>query len=515
MPTVAHPPRYRWLRRITLIAVVVLLGVLGLRMWTGWRSQQRLDAAVAAIRGRGEPMLIDDLRVPPLPPGENRAVYLKRALANWPRVAGTTQTIVETPWKRQEETRSRLSPAPPLPDPIPDNAAYLASLEAEGGVLAEMRGADAVGGTDWGVPLTQPLFNMLLPQLGDSRKLARLMMDAAERAAAEGDAALALELIRLTFRIADAQYEVRPRTLIGGLVAMSIQSLPLGELMETLPVLSLDTPEARAEAERLLTVLRDDEAFERSQRDVWIDERAVLHDTVMFIIDPPPSMPNTAMALGSHPVYDLAFSPPGRWLLRPVHLDAARRSLAMMTRKIEVQQQAQGTAGHYHWTMQDDERIYRQRAMPLSMLRDAFTLTLMPAYAAATRSEMRLSIVRRCAAVALAVKLYEADHGHRPATLAELVPAYLDAVPVDPMRADGGPVGYRAGASDAGPAVVYSVGMDGEDDGGRVVVQSDGTYDQVTRFDDQNDHWFLLDPEPKPTVPSAPDAPDAIQPFDF
>ncbi len=61
--------------------------------------------------------------------------------------------------------------------------------------------------------------------------------------------------------------------------------------------------------------------------------------------------------------------------------------------------------------------------------------------------------------VFVAMKRYRLDHGERPATLDLLVPAYLEAVPTDPM--DGMPLRYNAKYR-----IVYSVGEDFTDDGG-------------------------------------------------
>ena len=47
------------------------------------------------------------------------------------------------------------------------------------------------------------------------------------------------------------------------------------------------------------------------------------------------------------------------------------------------------------------------------------------------------------AAVALAIRLYRADHGGAwPASLGELVPAYLPAIPIDPLASNGSPLHY-------------------------------------------------------------------------
>ena len=64
--------------------------------------------------------------------------------------------------------------------------------------------------------------------------------------------------------------------------------------------------------------------------------------------------------------------------------------------------------------------------------------------------------------VGLALEFYRRHHGAYPTTLDALVPDLLPRVPTD--RIGGGPVKYRR--IDGRP-VVYSVGVDGDDDGGR------------------------------------------------
>jgi hypothetical protein len=82
----------------------------------------------------------------------------------------------------------------------------------------------------------------------------------------------------------------------------------------------------------------------------------------------------------------------------------------------------------------------------------------------AVEHRYRVLTERRLAATVLAIRLYEIDKGRRPETLDQLVPDYLPAVPLDPMVAGGQPLRYRA---DATRPVVYSVGKNGVDDGGK------------------------------------------------
>jgi hypothetical protein len=69
---------------------------------------------------------------------------------------------------------------------------------------------------------------------------------------------------------------------------------------------------------------------------------------------------------------------------------------------------------------------------------------------------------RRLTVTAIALKRYHLQHGAYPATLNELVPAFLPAVPGDFM--DGKPLRYRLRPD--GDFLLYSVGEDGIDDGG-------------------------------------------------
>lgn len=86
---------------------------------------------------------------------------------------------------------------------------------------------------------------------------------------------------------------------------------------------------------------------------------------------------------------------------------------------------------------------------------------LVPALSMVHRVEVRTIANDRNTLAAMAVERYRLKHDRLPNTLAELVPTYLDAVPIDPF--DGQPVRYRQ--TDNG-FVVYSIGSNLKDDGG-------------------------------------------------
>ncbi|TMQ31103.1 MAG: hypothetical protein E6K70_23205 [Planctomycetota bacterium] len=69
----------------------------------------------------------------------------------------------------------------------------------------------------------------------------------------------------------------------------------------------------------------------------------------------------------------------------------------------------------------------------------------------------------RCALVMVAAERYRKARGRWPETLADLVPAYLDAAPTDPY--DGKALRLRRTREGV---VIYSVSVDGQDDGGNL-----------------------------------------------
>jgi hypothetical protein len=75
----------------------------------------------------------------------------------------------------------------------------------------------------------------------------------------------------------------------------------------------------------------------------------------------------------------------------------------------------------------------------------------------------------------LALERYRTDHGSYPARLAELVPVFIPELPLDPWS--GAPLRYRltdpATDPQGRPYLLYSIGADGQDNGGTPVPDSD------------------------------------------
>lgn len=87
---------------------------------------------------------------------------------------------------------------------------------------------------------------------------------------------------------------------------------------------------------------------------------------------------------------------------------------------------------------------------------------LLPALEKAIEKDVEGIVNLEVARTALAVQRFRLAQGKLPAVLGDLVPVYLDAVPVDPF--DGQQLRFKPLAAGF---VVYSVGRDGEDNDGR------------------------------------------------
>ena len=109
------------------------------------------------------------------------------------------------------------------------------------------------------------------------------------------------------------------------------------------------------------------------------------------------------------------------------------------------------------------------------------------AYALLTRGDAE----RQATRLNVAVGQYRARYGRYPTVLAELVPDFIGAVPPEPFGAPS--FGYRLEEPDR--YVLWSLGIDGEDDGGEAGLGRSG---QTIAFSDGGDDIYTF-PRGEPT----------------
>jgi len=97
-----------------------------------------------------------------------------------------------------------------------------------------------------------------------------------------------------------------------------------------------------------------------------------------------------------------------------------------------------------------------------------------PAIAASVTKFARIQSQVDLAGVACALERYQLANGNYPASLDALAPQFVDKLPHDLIN--GQPLHYRR--TDDGKFLLYSVGWDETDDGGKVFFTKSGAVDQ-------------------------------------
>jgi hypothetical protein len=105
---------------------------------------------------------------------------------------------------------------------------------------------------------------------------------------------------------------------------------------------------------------------------------------------------------------------------------------------------------------------YQRLSSPLAPFRHLMSQQSASPSPRALEHTLRNETARRLTVTAIALKRHQLRHGRYPETLAGLAPGFLAAVPVDPWS--GRPLCYRL--TPQGGFILYSVGVDGVDDGG-------------------------------------------------
>lgn len=118
----------------------------------------------------------------------------------------------------------------------------------------------------------------------------------------------------------------------------------------------------------------------------------------------------------------------------------------------------------------DDFEWFRAVGLEPVTPRSVMAWMLLPAVNKADAKAARATVVARLAGTACALERHRLRTGAYPAALAELVPALLPEVPRDPM--DGQALRYRR--RDDGHFDLWSVGLNGRDDGGVAPLEGEG-----------------------------------------
>ncbi len=475
--SVPIPRRYWWLKRVLVVIGGLILGLAMLRLWWGWYAHRQFEAEVAKIEAAGEPIRGKDFDTPYVPEAENAIRFLEDAAAALDLSEDDTQLL-------RSLERGDVSF-----ESVADQVAVIVGRNAKSLRLArEARSHDRI---DWGMRFTDAddFWNMMLPGYGALAPVVYLLCGTAQLEHVAGNDREAITHLRDALTLSEAAGDrVFPmyQNIAGHYMWATARRVE--EMSATLSIAGApgSSTDARAcdrrSIDELILELLDVSTAERGLlRGLKFERMSYIAAVRRVSRGEMTTFSLRVFGGASTPTLsDRALSFP---LLPLVELDGVRL-VRYGTGNVEAARQ----------------ESYPQAAalFPPAIGRrgglDRTTKPLSPdltgSFVWLIRWHHECVAFRRMAAIALAIRLYVVDHGVRPATLDELVPAYLAEVPADPMAFPPKPIGYRP---DASPPVLYSIGSDGVDDGGTFRLTEHNTVRS-----DKLDLVFFLD-EGRPT----------------
>lgn len=359
----------------------------------------------------------------------------------------------------------------------------------------------------------------LLPHAQVLRELARLLAADARRAAVAGDGRTVLADLTALMGMSQQIFEPHA-TLVEQLVGIAI----FGTATDTAGRILADQPEALSEAQ-----LRDLAHELAAYRDGTIHmdltgERDMFYDALQRIYTDDGKGRGRITAEGIRVLNGLASSAPPALnpdksyslLTNPGF--AALVGTRQETRDLYDSLLDEMIAAHqgppwrwdYDATHAADERLEAISSSPAGKLRYFLTQLFLPGIGAVFSADQRAIQNRDAAEVAVALVLWHRRHGQWPESLDHLVPDLLPAVPRD--RFDGKP--FRYAVRDGQP-ILYSTGIDHDDDGGRPAEPPENALGPFGPDDpeDKNPHpagtsddgdWILWPPVKEPELEETP-----------
>jgi hypothetical protein len=478
---------FRW-GRFLLLSFLVLMVVLILgHWWWSRRGEKALLAQMEQYRNLGQPTAFEDFHEEDIPDAMNAAMDLRAAAA----AIATTDAD-----QKALNMAMRILPLTEKEVALLDKI-----LGQQKAMFDHVQVAKTKPGVNWKIKLQSPMASTLLPDLNGQRQLAELLAWAALRAHERGEDAAAIGHVRDMLFV--SRCIGRQPFLVSHLTSVGITALASDVLRQIAPDLNVTgtagasgTPVDRKVVQEIIADLLDETPSRAAFRRALYSERLSQFDGTRLM-----ARGNTAFLAavmgggGAPPAFALVTA-----VLRPIVYEDG---VMMVRHTTAVAQSAQEET----WPAAQA----KVPEFPLEIKRSVLHLNaslFMPALSATAQRHYWTLMDRRATALVLAIRLHAIDHGgNLPEQLDDLVPAYLPKVPTDAFARDAGPMKYLR----APQPIVYSVNVNGQDDGGSKL---DG------RGRETQGHWNMLDavfhltrqPRPPEEVVAPDLSPDLVEP---
>jgi hypothetical protein len=455
-PVAYDPPRFRWLKRTAVGFSILIVLLIGVRVIWGAAAERRLAAFVDACKAAGEPIEPEDFERSALPDNENAAILINEAITAF-NTAGFPIPYTFDPFHPSSTTW------------MDDTRAVLTAYDQ---TLSRLRQLRSCPEADWGPTISAATRQALWEINFACRHIPGLLACAARYHHKIGNDAEALECVR------DAM-DLRDR--FGGtiLTGNSYDAMVVPILQSMLPSLKIESLKvgnsadhsmaSRRQVAALIEGLLAEDSLRHDWERNWYIQRA-------FYVQHTRRVHAQVVLASASGVLTGASSELERTL------DAIPPSVLSPLWTTELLDSMPPFSVAAHWARQPNYPT------AVAVLREAISTGSVSSslngdpdpsgryIGGSLESYFERFAERRLAATALAIRWSEIDYDRRPELLDELVPAYLPAVPADPFSKNCEPIRY---APNARRPCVYSVGVNGKDDGG----SGDRQDDRRTRLD--------------------------------
>jgi hypothetical protein len=443
------PPRYWWLKRLAFAVGPVVIALLCIRFGWGWIAQRQLDAEIARYVAAGQPIFPKDFDSPPVVDKDNAAkLYLDAA----------TELKLDA---RSQQSWYYLSM---LLENTPEDREEIATLLADNAVvLKKLRKARSLKRVDWKKRYRTPMITSARPNhLSAIRNLSKLLALATTDAEANGHINEAIGYVLDAIAQAAAT-DVRP-TLGDHYASIAQYAMAAHPIENLIPSLHLCRDDAAAVNDPTCVQRELVDKLRRTVGDTSKMQAAMAYSTYFMRAEALDSLTaisngNPVVLMAVTPLVASAFPRTIAFAAKPVLLADTLYAVRYLDKKARALSEP---------TWPGALKIM-PNATPAANVVDEWTRLVSTMY---TRNYQRIYVrhysavaTGRLAGLALAIRLYELDHGERPTALVELLPDYLDELPIDPFGDGVQTFGYLP---DALWPRIYTVGPNGTDDLGEV-----------------------------------------------